>query len=58
MENIEAEGTACHHYGRGSYVVASRRLAGGQHTMSIEAWSNACHHRTRAAGRAVSHGEH
>jgi len=29
MENIEAEGTACHHYDRGSYVVSSRRRAEG-----------------------------
>ena len=28
MENIEAEGTACHHYVRGSYVVASCRRTG------------------------------
>ena len=27
-----------------------------QHMMSIEAWSNACLHLTRAGGRAVSHG--
>ena len=29
MENVEAEGTACHHYDRGSYVVASCRRSGG-----------------------------
>jgi len=29
MGNVEAEGTACHHCDRGSYVVASCHRSGG-----------------------------
>ena len=65
MENIEADGTACHHYDRGSYVVASCRRSGGsawitsrQRVLPVITTTGARTSWHRAAGRVAAHGEH
>ena len=64
MENIEAEGTACHQYDRGSYVVASCRRSCGSAwgtsrqvllpVITTSGGRTSWHH---AAGRVATHGE-
>jgi len=67
MENIEAEGTDCHHYDRVSYVVASRRRSGGsawrtsrQRVLPVITTSGSRTSWHRAAGRVTvaAHVEH
>ena len=64
-ENIEAEDTACHHYDRGSYVVASSRLSGGsvwrtsrQRVLPAITTTGGRTSWHRATGRVAAHGEH
>jgi len=65
MEKVEADGTACHYYDRGSYVVASRRRSGGSawgtSRQRVPPVTTATGGRTswhRATGRVAVHGEH